>query len=607
MRTTHMLRHFLISLVFVMTLLIGLPTAQASIDDFISTYKEIEKYAPPGSLPIASADVIAYKSLFQCIEGGSDVIVCTKKFKESDAGKKATGDIPEAVWQVVDAYIAWKAGDVWGVVEHLGTAAMCAVLQVLAGGFDACGLIKELVALGETMLDAGKAAAKFFKDLGEGVFNAAKGAYCASPLSVLGGCGDSGPPPKPKAQIIYEQFFAPKVKPDGLIAIEAKDAFAFHKLKTQIEDQAMAKGYSKNDTLLASMMFTKAVDAQWTADIVNKVLKELAAERNNFNAVGRISLAADYAWNHYKKEWDEYNKGLGWPDWQSFPDKKVPLYCVERFEALGYGHVDRWINTHDEAKTLNVISHYQWCEKVFWEENKTKFAPFFKKHMETKCPDLGCSSKADDSLCDTFMGYVGLNCVVLVSAKDQSPPQVVGQPGSSMIAVKPPSASAKDQLPPTVVGKPPEGVIAALNKPNLSVTGVQVKIEPNCQSPQPAMTAMVTIKNSGGPLSANKGNVFIKEQGGANLGSAGIPIPAIGAGQTQTVNIPAITSQPYSSLEGSHPIQVILNPQSDGDQFSFNKPADPYMFWARFPNGHCRATPGQQPQAQPRPAQPKRR
>jgi len=176
----------------------------------------------------------------------------------------------------------------------------------------------------------------------------------------------------------------------------------------------------------------------------------------------------------------------------------------------------------------------------------------------------------------------------------------------------PPKVIKTDLQPqPTVVEKPALGVAAAIAKPNLSVIGVQVKIESNCQAPQPAMTAMVTIKNAGAALPANKGTVFIKEQVGTNLSSAGIPLPAIDTGQTQTVNIPAITLQPYSMLEGSHKVQVILNPQSEGGQFSFNKPADPYLFSAVFPPGHCKSVESQQqpqqPRGQPKPAQPQRR
>jgi hypothetical protein len=570
MKTTYILRRILISFGFVVTsLIVWLPPAQAaSIDDFISVYQKIESAAPPGSLPVSTADVKAYKSLFQCVEGGGDVLVCSNQFHQTDAGKKATGDIPEAVWQVVDAYVAWKAGDTWGVVEHLGAAAMCAVLQVLAGGFDACGLIKDLIAVGEAFLDAGKAVAEFFKDLGEGAANLAKGVYCALG-GVFGGCDDPGPPPKPAAQVIYEKFFAPKVLPDGLSAIESDDGWAFDKLLKQLSAQAKAKGYSDGDISTASDIFTKAVDAQWTADIVQNVLKKLAAERSTFNAPWRISLASDYAWAEYNKK----------P--QGYPPMKVPLWCASYFTYFGFAHVTRWIFAHaDKAQALQVQGGYQWCDKVFWEGNKTQFAEYFKKLMETKCPGLGCSSKADRDFCHQFMATVGLNCVISAKFKDSPPPVV----------------------------KLPSGIIAAVvAKPNLSVTGVQVKIEPNCQASQPAMTASVTIKNTGGALAGNRGTVSVKEQGGTSLGSAGIQIPAIGAGQTQVVNIPSGTRQPYSSLAGRHKVQVNLNPQSESGQLSFNKPADPYMFSAVFPSGHCKSTQQQPAQQQQQPGAPGRR
>ncbi len=558
-------RRILPSLVFVVAALVGwAPPAAASVADFYNTYKSIESKAPSGSLPVSSQELETYLGLFTCVESGGDVVVCTAKFHESAAGKKATGDIPEAVWRVVDAYVAWKAGDVWGVVSSLGEAAMCAVLQVLAGGFDACGLIKELIEVGKAFLDAGKAIGEFFKDLGSGAAGVVKGAYCATVGGFLGGCDDEGPPPKPKSAVIYEKFFAPRVLPDGLIAREAEDGFALQKLKTQIGDQAKAKGYSQSDILLASAMFDKAVDKQWSSHIVASVLKDLATERSNYNTAGRMSLAADYAWNVYTKEWDKYNKGSGWPDSLSFPDKKIPPFCVQRFLTLGYGHVDLWIKTHDEAKALGVMSHHEWCEKTFWEGNKPKFVPYFKKHMDTRCPGLGCATKADLTLCDFFMGTVGVKCGLVLHT------------GTGPVKAAP-------------------GALAALARPSLSVTSVKVKIEPNCQAPQPAMTAAVTIRNAGGALAAGKGTVFLKEPGGTNLSSAGIPLPAIGSGETQVVSVPAITLQRYSSLEGSHRVHVVLNPQSEGGQPSFNAPPDPYAFPVTFPAGHCKTTQRAQP------------
>jgi hypothetical protein len=533
------------------------PSAAASVADFFNTYKSIEEKAPPHSLPVSSHELEAYIDLFTCVEQGGDAVACSATFEKSAAGQKVTGDIPEAVWQVVSAYLAWKDGNVWGVVSSLGEAAMCAVLQVLAGGFDACGLIKELIEVGKAFLDAGKAVAEFFKDLGSGAAKALKGAYCATVGSVLGGCDDEGPPPKPKSAVIYEKFFAPKVLPDGLNAIEAVDPFALHNLKNQIGNQAKAKGYSSSDVALASAMFDKAVDKQWTAHIVGSVLTELAAERTNYNTAGRISLASDYAWNVYKKEWEKYDKGLGWPDTQSYPNKKVPPFCVQRFVTLGYGHVDRWIQSHNEAKALAVMSNYDWCEKVFWEGNKAKFVPYFRKHVDTRCPGLLCASKGDLTLCDSFMATVGLKCALKLHSE-------------------------------TGPVKAAPGALAALARPALSVASVRVQIERNCQAPEPALTASVAIRNAGGGLAAGKGTVFLEEEGGTNLSSAGIPLPAIAPGETKTVGVPAITLQSYSTLEGSHRIHVSLKPQSERGQLSFIAPRGEYAFTATFPPGHCK-------------------
>jgi hypothetical protein len=128
---------------------------------------------------------------------------------------------------------------------------------------------------------------------------------------------------------------------------------------------------------------------------------------------------------------------------------------------------------------------------------------------------------------------------------------------------------------------------AALPEPSLAVTSVVPQVQTqNCQSPQPALIAVVTIKNSGAPLATDQGSVYVKEFGGGNLGSGGIQLPAIGSGQTKMVNIPAITMRPYASLAGSHQLQVIFSPVLAGGKYSFKKP-NPYSFSATFPPGYC--------------------
>lgn len=136
---------------------------------------------------------------------------------------------------------------------------------------------------------------------------------------------------------------------------------------------------------------------------------------------------------------------------------------------------------------------------------------------------------------------------------------------------------------------------AAAAKPRLAVISHQATVEPNCQPPQAAMTVTLTIQNSGGPLSANKGTVFLKEFGGANLSSGGVFLPPLNANQQQTVSIPVISTQPYATLAGQHQLQVIFNPNQEGGQAAFMQPSTPYKVTGTFPPNHCKSAMRQPP------------
>ena len=213
--------------VLVLAALASLPARADTLDSFISDYAKIEHAAPPNTLPVAAADLKASKGLFNCLADGKvDPVVCVDKFHDTPLGKKASNEagIPSSFWQGVDAYIAYRGHDYWGVAYHLGAAATCAVVQVLLGGADACAIVAEIVELAKDVYAGGKQVAEFFADVGETGYGAAKGAYCASLGQVFGGCGGGSAPKKPKSQLAYEKFFAPRLKPDGLIAIEAGTA-----------------------------------------------------------------------------------------------------------------------------------------------------------------------------------------------------------------------------------------------------------------------------------------------------------------------------------------------------------------------------------------------
>ena len=96
----------------------------------------------------------------------------------------------------------------------------------------------------------------------------------------------------------------------------------------------------------------------------------------------------------------------------------------------------------------------------------------------------------------------------------------------------------------------------------------------------------VKITNSGGPLAAGKGHVYVKETGGTNLSSGGVAIPA---NDYRGVAIPAITLGPYSALAGNHQLAVHMNTVISEGKESFEKPS-PFILTVNFPAGHCGST-----------------
>ncbi|MGA8006987.1 MAG: hypothetical protein WCA17_12880, partial [Burkholderiales bacterium] len=130
-------------------------------------------------------------------------------------------------------------------------------------------------------------------------------------------------------------------------------------------------------------------------------------------------------------------------------------------------------------------------------------------------------------------------------------------------------------------------------QPSVTVARMHAIVEKNCQAPAPALVVVVTLKNSGGPLAANQGTVFVKELGGAGLTSGGVHLPAIGAGRTTpALRIPLVAAQPYSSLAGRHQLEVMLEPLTSGGTPSFDKPLGrANTLYVDVPAGHCQDRP----------------
>jgi len=396
------------------------PARADVLDKFISAYTEIEHYAPAGSLPVKSADLAASRGLFNCLSDSSkDPVDCMNDFNDTPLGKQASDEagIPESFWQVVKAYIAYKNSDYWGVAYHLGEAAVCAVVQVLLGGVDACSLVKELVELAKDLYNAGKAVVDFLEDVGGAALDAGK---CI--LTLGSDCGDDSPP-TPDEVFVYEYIFLPKIG-DGVAKRELADG-SYAGYVTGLVNNAKHKPYpvlSKpwpfgNDgmagakTMLyphftataianAKSVYEKAVDTNWSKDVLEKVLPQLGTERSEYLTSAVANVAKQAAQGYLGKQYTS-------------PDAGVKFICYNHFtQDRPYRHVDQWILGHaKEAAQYKAVSSTDWCGNVFWGQ-KAGFAKYFRDYVVDSglCPQfsgtLVCQSLSSYQSCAGLMGSV---------------------------------------------------------------------------------------------------------------------------------------------------------------------------------------------------------
>lgn len=416
MKTTLRLRRTLLPVLIVLAGMAAAPqSARADlIDDFAWVLDQV-----PGVFPVSGKDIQDSRALFEDlanVKTDTDVAKVLEKHKDTALGKQATsavGGVPTWFWDLIDTYIALRTDDFWGVVAHLGEAAICVVAQVMTGGsIDVCGLIEELVKVGKALLDAATAVAEFFASVGEGAWEAAKDFGCSIGL---GGC-DEGSPPE---QIAYAWVFAPEV-PAGLTARKALDPSAFETLRKLLEEDAKAKPFAKlhypgmenmkivtlGDTAvsIASGAYVKAVDAQWSADMATNVLPQLAKKRSEYDNPQQVAAVA-------AKAAVEYAKNPKTP-----PYTWVRNLCADDFsKGFGVAHVDRWIAAFPgSAKGLgDVKTHAEWCISTFWAKNKDKFGQHFRAYAQANyCPAFGqtlmCPTVAEYESCTGLLGSSGL-------------------------------------------------------------------------------------------------------------------------------------------------------------------------------------------------------
>jgi len=309
-----------------------------------------------------------------------------------------------------------------GIVEHLGTAAVCAIAQVLGMGIDICGLIEDLISIAEAIWDAATAVLAFFGiDLGE-IWDALEGAYCAT-LGLIFGCDeDEGPPANALA---FAKYFLPSVTSgEALRLLEAKppanSTFCgnsdkpYWDLKSSLKANASQEypAWACND---AANNFEAAVFTQWTGDVIDKAMDELKKKRMDYrNEPAVRSLAQDW-WNFLQPYVSE-----------QMPNTPVDSFiggkCPQSF--LDFCHVDRWIARYKDTQPMaqNSKMTWEWCRDDFWKNNEVVRGVFLdeiRKLIKTKCPsfddNLVCGTKADFELCKKILVNFGQDSKCMIS------------------------------------------------------------------------------------------------------------------------------------------------------------------------------------------------
>ena len=428
MKSTVILSRFVLGLLFVLNIIMVTPQQASAdtFDDMIWVLRQVNKVSGP-AFPISVDSIVASKGYINCLvnaDNDMDVAVCTDTFQNTPIGQQAATEagIPSWFWDLLDLYIDLRTGDIWGAVEHLGKAALCLVAQVLAEGYDVCGLIEELVELGEDLLNAATAVGEFLADVGGAIADGVAAAGCAV------GIGDCGSHTPPEVRV-YQWVFAPRLN-DAVAAKKQIDQNAYDRLRNLLKNNALNKpaiysvasqtitvggismtvppaaNFSEATVSIAASSFDKATDANWTAYIATTALGELATQRNSYNNPNQLRFLVSAATSDFEVL-QRTNPNLRIE--QKLPELIIDRCTKEFSESRGFAHVDRWLTAHpDKALQLgNPKSNRDWCTQL-WDHNKQSFAPVLRQYAADHfCRGMSCTTVATYQSCIGLMGLVG--------------------------------------------------------------------------------------------------------------------------------------------------------------------------------------------------------
>lgn len=481
MKTARILRRSLISLFFALSLLLTtLQPARADFfDDTVWLLEQTQVF--PTEQIQAFKDARSFVNCLVAADNDLHVIACVDSFKDTPAGKELVkqGGIPSWFWDLVDLYVDVRTSDFWGAVGHLGKAAICFIAQVITGGADVCGVVAELIEMGEALLDAATAVAEFLADLGGAVVDTINGIGCTLGL---GGC-DNSPPPPPEV-LVYQWIYGPKIL-EGVQALKQVQDGAFPALMATLRANALHRPYAiysvptqtvnlmgtsveippkmafnEPAVRIAEELYSKTTDANWTTEIVQNTLPDLSEARKKYITPQNLKTQAYLALARYQSELNGANAAFAREHIVPLVPDYVTERCTTHFQqTLGFAHFDRWLLKHaKEAYDLKrPDSTPLWCSKLINSYAKD-FAPQFRLYLQKH----GCSSSGDKLTCTTLAAY--RSCLALMgtvnsAAECMANPATVGPEAAQVIRQKMIERGSNQQLYPCATG----GLQSALN------------------------------------------------------------------------------------------------------------------------------------------------
>lgn len=147
--------------------------AQAKTSELLDTILDALALVEPWPLPITPGEL---KSLMHVLENCADASTESKLLEcaemasdDSTIGSVIGSSTSDNLVTFVKIYIDIKNGDYIQLMIDGGQLIGCAAAQVIAGGFDVCGALETLIAIGEGIADVagavGDAAESWFKEL----------------------------------------------------------------------------------------------------------------------------------------------------------------------------------------------------------------------------------------------------------------------------------------------------------------------------------------------------------------------------------------------------------------------------------------------------------